>query len=213
MKAAEAALQEVESYSCVIHCHERIKGKVRKPETIFSYFKRPRSVYLRWQRGPYEGLQASHVPHRDGDGKFQARETGLKGLAGAVTFAHDSPIVESAYPHHFRTHETSVHYLMELSSEIQRKAKALGAFTALEVSELKDPFLARQATKAVCELSRKRGDGLRWLRTEFYFDHETALPLHFKLHDFDGEMSGEYAFTEFRPNVSLTDADFALKRR
>lgn len=213
MTDAERAFEQVESYASVIHCHERIKGKVRKPESIFTYFKKPNSVYLRWQRGPYEGLQASHVPHRDGPNSFQARERGLKGLAGAITFPHTSPIIEKAYPHHFRTHETSVLHLMRLSIDIQRKAQELGTFSVTAISELKDPLLSLTVTKIESELSKDRAHGLKWLKTEFFFDHETTLPLHFKLYDFDGEMSGEYAFTGFRTNVPLTDDDFVLKKR
>jgi len=212
MDEAAAAFATVDSYTCVIHCHERIKGKLYKPESIFSRFKKPGSVYLRWQRGPYEGLQASHVPHRDGPDKFQARESGLKGLAGALTFPHTSPLIDAAYPHHFRTHETSVQHLMQLSDQIQRRAEALGKLVVLELAEVPDPFLERQVTKMVSELSPDPADGLRWRRTEFYMDHQTKLPLHFKLYDFDGEMSGEYAFTRLAANVALTDDDFALKR-
>jgi hypothetical protein len=212
MDVAGVALTKIESYTCVIHCHERLKGKVHKPESIFSRFKKPSSVYLRWQKGPYEGLQASHLPQRDGPDKFQARESGLKGLAGALTFPHSAPLIEAAYPHHFRTHETSVLHLMQLSTEIQQKAEALGKLTVVEIGEVQDQFLKRPATKIVCELSPDRQDGLRWQKTEFYMDRETKLPLHFKLYDFDGELSGEYAFTEFKPNAPLTDDDFALKR-
>ena len=212
LQEAGEAVEALKSYACVIHCNERINGKVRKAERIISRYERPGSVYLRWLKGPYEGLQASHVPHRDGEGKFQAREKGIKGLAGAVTFPHDSPIIDKAYPHHFRTHETSVVYLIELALEIQAKAVEMGKMTVIEVTDLDDPFLGRPATKVVCQLSSSPADGLRWLKTEFFFDHETKIPLHFKLYDFDGEMFGEYAFTEFEPGVSFSDDDFLLKK-
>lgn len=212
MQEAKAAIEQLESYSCTIHCHERIKGKLRQPENIFSYFKRPRSVYLRWQKGPYEGLQASHVPQRDGADKFQAREKGLKGLAGAVTFPHESPIIDKAYPHHFRTHETSLVFLVELSIDIQQKAESLEKFEVEEIAEVQDIFSKKPATKIVCRLSSSPTDGLRWLRTEFYFDREMKLPLHFKLYDFDGKTTGEYAFTDLKPNIQLSDDHFTLKK-
>jgi hypothetical protein len=212
MHDAKRAIDQLESYSCVIHCHERIKGKLRKPESIFSYYKRPGSVYLRWQKGPYEGLQASHVPHRDGADKFQARETGLKGLAGAITFPHASPIIDKTYPHHFRTHETSLVFLVELSLDIQQKAEQLGKFAVEELAEVQDAFTRKPATKILCRLSSSPADGLRWLKTEFYFDGEAKLPLHFKLYDFDGELTGEYAFTELKRSIPLTDDHFALKK-
>ncbi len=212
MARAREALAEIESYTCTIHCHERIKGKVRKPESIFSRYQRPGSVYLRWQPGPYEGLQSSHVPHRDGPDKFQAREKGLKGLAGAVTIPHGSPLVDKAYPHHFRTHETNLRYLIDLSDEVVMQAIDLGTLSVLEIGEVTDPFIKRPATKVAVRLSTKPSNGLRWSKAEFYFDHQTNLPLHFKLYDFDGEMTGEYAFTDIKANVPLSDDDFVLKK-
>jgi hypothetical protein len=211
MAAAEKAFEAIDSYRCVIHCHEQFK-KLRKPESIFSYFKKPNSVYLRWQRGPHEGLQSSHVPHRDGPNKFQARESGIKGLAGAMTFPNDSPIIDKAYPHHFKTHETSVQHLLQLTNKIQKRAEELGKYSVIELIEVDDPLLKRRTTKAVSRLSDRPSDGLQWLRTEFYFELDTELPLHFKLFGFDGEMIGEYAFTDFTPNVTLTDDDFVLKK-
>jgi negative regulator of sigma E activity len=102
---------------------------------------------------------------------------------------------------------------MELSGSIMRKAIELGMFDVPELSEVTDKHVRRPATRILCKLSSNPADGLRWLKTEFYYDHETQLPLHFILYDFDGELSGEYAFTEFRLNVPLTDADFVLKKR
>jgi len=212
MVDAQKAMDAIETYTCVIHCHERIKGKVRKPESIFSRFRKPRSVYLRWQKGPYEGLQASHHPDRDGPSKFQARETGLKGLAGATTWDHSAPIIDSMYPHHFRTHETSVAHLLALSAEIQEKAVRLGKLSIADLSEVDDPLLGKRTSRLVCELSKDPADGLRWSRTEFYFDTDTKLPLHFKLYDLDGEMFGEYAFKQFEANAQLPPDAFDLKK-
>jgi hypothetical protein len=212
MATARDALATIESYSCVIRCHERINGKVRKPENIFSYFKRPASVYLRWQPGPYAGLQSSYVPGRDGPDKFQARETGLKGLAGAITVPHSSPLIMKAYPHYFRTHETSLRYLVDLSSEIMNRSIERGSFKVLELTEVTDPLIKRPATRAVTQLAPSPVQGLSWMKAEFAFDHQTEIPLHFRLYEFDGGMSGDYAFTELKTNLPLTDADFELKK-
>ncbi len=212
MAESKKALEGIESYTCVIHCHERIKGKLRKPESIFSRLKKPGSVYLRWQPGPYKGLQSSYVPDRDGPKKFKARLPGLKGFAGAMTLPHDSPLVEKTYPHHWLTHQTNLVFLLNLSEEIMSRAMDMGKFAILESEELTDPFIKRPATRVLSKLSPNRADGLRWSKTEFYFDHETKLPLHFKLYDFDGEITGEYAFTDFKTNVSLSDKDFDLPK-
>ena len=78
LRAAAAKLETVNSYACTVLCQDRIGGTLRRQERIQSLFRAPQSVYLRWlPGGPFEGLQASYVPERDGRDKFMAREQGL----------------------------------------------------------------------------------------------------------------------------------------
>ena len=62
------------------------------------------------------------------------------------------------------------------------------------------------------KLSDDPADGLRWPKTELFFDSVSALPLHFILHDFDGGLFGEYAFTEFEPKDTLPDDAFEVRK-
>jgi len=212
LKAALAELDNIKTYSSVVLCKDRIDGKERKQERILSYFRAPRAVYLRWLPGPYEGLQVSFVPERDGDRHFQARETGLKGLVGVQTWPHNAPLIDKMYPHHFRSHETSVFFLVRLSEEIASRARGLGKVRIRKIEEVTDPVLNRRATLVDSEMSQNPIDGLRWPRTELYFDEQTKLPLHFRLYAFDGGLFGEYAFSEFKPNVALGPDVFELKK-
>lgn len=210
--AANAAMDAVQTYTSTVVIQERIHGKDRKTERILYRFARPGSTYMRWLKGPYEGLQLSRVPDRDGPGKLQAREAGLKGLVGVVSWPIDSPIAQKLYPHHFSLDETGVLFLVNLTATIQAKAEKLGKFQVLSIDELDDPFLHRKATRVVSQLSSDPADGLRWPKTELFCDSETSLPLHFKLHDFDGGLFGEYAFTEFEPNAKLAADAFELPK-
>lgn len=212
LRTAAAKLDHLNTYACTVLCQDRINGTLRKQERIQSLFRAPQSVYLRWLPGPHAGLQASYVPARDGKRSFMARETGLKGLVGAVTLPHHSPIVDSMYPHHFRTHETSIHHLVGLAKELLTKAQRAGKLRVLKIEELDDPLLRRRATRVDFELSKEAKDGLLWSRVELFFEHESQLPLHLRLHDFDGELYGEYAFVDLRPNASVGPAAFELKR-
>ncbi len=212
LRAAAAKLERLSTYACTVLCQDRLRGTMRKQERIQSLFRAPRSVYLRWLPGPHEGLQASYVPERDGASNFMAREKGLKGLVGAITLPHRSPLVDSMYPHHFRTNETSVHHLVGLAIELVTKARAQGTLSVSKVEPLDDPLLGKRATRVDCELSKDPKDGLRWPRTELFFEHESELPLHLRLHDFDGGLYGEYAFVDLRPNVAVPPSAFELKR-
>jgi hypothetical protein len=212
LRDASAALEKIQTYSAIVLCQDRIEGKMRKPERIFTYFKRPDSVYLRWLPGPYEGLQASFVRSRDGAGKFQARETGLRGMVGAMTWPDDSPLIDKMYPHNFRTHETSVVFLVQLATEISNRARAMGKLTVPRLEDTTDPVLRTPATLVVTQMSSSASDGLRWPKTEFYFDAATKIPLHFILHAFDGGLYGEYTFSELKANAAVADDAFTLKK-
>lgn len=210
---AAARVAGLRTYACTVLCQERIGGRLRRQERIESLVRAPSSVYLRWVAGPFEGLQASHVPERDGPNKFMARESGLKGLAGALSLHHRSKLVDQLYPHHFRTHETSLHFLVGLSVELLTRARAAGKLRSLRLEEVDDAVLERRATRVDCELSRDPRDGLRWPRIELFFERQSQLPLHLRLHDFDGNLAGEYAFLDLRPNVELPASAFELARR
>lgn len=212
LHTAAAKLDQISTYACTVLCQDRINGTMRKQERIQSLFRAPQSVYLRWLPGPHEGLQASYVPARDGKSSFMARETGLKGLVGAISLPHHSPIVDSMYPHHFRTHETSVHHLVGLATELVTKAQRAQKLRVRALEELDDRLLRRRATRVDCELSKEAKDGLFWSRVELFFEHDSQLPLHLRLHDFDGGLYGEYAFVDFKPNVSIAPTAFELKR-
>lgn len=212
LKAAETAFKKVNSYSCEIHCQDRIKGKLRKPELIYSIWQRPSSVYLRWLPGPHKGLQVSFVPERDGEGKFMVRETGVKGMAGAITWKTDSGLIDKLYPHHFRPHETSLRFMLELTSDIFNRAQKMKKLEVDDIEKVKDEFIGREASVVVSHMSDNPADELRWSKAEFYLDSETGLPLHFKLFDFDGGLFGEYAFLKYRANIDISSDSFKLKK-
>jgi len=212
LSAARRAMDAIDHYSCTIFCQERINGKPRKPEQILFRYQRPGSVYLRWLPGPFEGLQCSYVPERDGKGKFQARETGLRGMVGTVTWSDDSPIIDKMYPHYFRTHETSLVHMIELASDIQTRAEAKGLIKVDTIDEVVDTHTHDKATRVVTTLSSSKNDGLLWSKTELFFDRESALPIHFKLYDFDGALSGEYAFVGLDTKVPSSPKDFVIHK-
>lgn len=80
------------------------------------------------------------------------------------------------------------------------------------IEEVDDPWLKSRATLVETEMSKDPKDDLRWPRTELLFDAASKLPLHIRLHGFDGGLFGEYAFSEFKPNIELSDRAFELKK-
>lgn len=210
LEAAAARLEAVQTYACVVLCQERIAGEVRPRERIASVFRAPGSVYLRWDDGPLAGLQTSHVPERDGAGRFKARAPGIQGLFGALTLACDSPLVTAMNPHHFHTHETSVPFLVGLASRMVARARAARTIRVRRVDAVHDDWLGGEATCVDAELTAGPDEPPRWRRVQLFFEPATGLPLHLRLDGQDGELFGEYAFTQFVPGVDVPAGAFEL---
>ncbi len=54
---AEAAYDNVTSYTAVFHKQQRVAGKLLPEETILLKWKKPSSLYLSWIKGPYAGSE------------------------------------------------------------------------------------------------------------------------------------------------------------
>ncbi|MDX9720871.1 MAG: DUF1571 domain-containing protein [Myxococcota bacterium] len=212
-EATERALASLESYTCTIVMRDRIKGKLMPESQLYTQYRKPGAVYLRWVGEQHRGMQASYVPGRDDEGYFMARESGLKGLIGARTWPQSSPLINTLYPHHFSISESSVVALTQTTLELQRRAHSLGKLRLESLCTLHDEELDAPVTKVVAQLSDDPGDGLRWPRCTLFICERHHLPLHVRLDDFDGGLFGEYVYRDFRPNVVVDESWFALPKR
>ncbi len=204
--------ETVNNYKAVIVSTEIIKGKRNDTEYILTKFMSPNSIYLRWLPGLYEGMQVSYVPSRDGKKSFRGLEKGFAGILGEMKLKNSSMLVNTLYPHHFTPQETSLKYFIDMSQLILKNGIKKNAVKIISISTVIDKYLKRRATKIVVKLSDDPKDNLLWPKMDLYFDQETKLPLHFRLYSFEGGLSGEYAFTNFKENINITSGDFELKK-
>jgi len=102
LEEANKQFVSINSYHALIVSTEYFNGEKNETEYIHTKFLRSNSIYLKWLPGPYEGLQVSYVPKRDGSNTLLAKETGMAGWLGAVRWNEDNSLINSLYPHHFK---------------------------------------------------------------------------------------------------------------
>jgi len=210
MKAAQEEYVKIKDYQAKIVSTERVDGKTRETEYILTRYMRPGLIYLVWQPGPYEGMQAVYDPLRDKPNTFRAKETGLRGVIGTKSWNNTDKLIKILYPHNFTIHQTSLAYFFETMQTIVKKGLAINKLTVVSIDELTDNYTKRPATSVLVKLASNPKDGLMWSKVQLFFDKEHKLPLHFILYDFSGNKLAESAFTNFRKNTGLTSKDFEI---
>jgi hypothetical protein len=213
LQKAKLEFAKVNNYTAIIITKERFNGKWNKTEHVETRFMRPHSVYLRWLPGPYEGAEVSYVKKRDGNSHFLSYESGIKSVFGVTRWHVNNQIIRNLYPHHFNVRDTSIKYFIEVSDQILTRGKEMNHINVEKIEQVYDPYIGNPATKVYIRLSDNPDDGLYWSYIEIYFDQSTSLPLHFTLYGFNGEITGEYAFTNFVPNTNVTARDFVLQKK
>jgi outer membrane lipoprotein-sorting protein len=209
LTASMKLYESIYSYSSTIIIRERINGKMRPDEYIKTYFLRPKKVYLEWVK-PYEGLKLTYIPERDGKDYFQVKEAGFRGIFGVFKWPNNSQLIDTFYPHRFRAYQTNFNYVFDLATRDWNRGKKINKIKVREITSFNDPVNGRMALKVDVDFSPNPADGMTFGRVTFYFDQKTGLPLRFDLYDHDGQLWGNYAFTEFTPNIKIDPAIFEL---
>ena len=114
------------------------------------------------------------------------------------------------YPHHFTIQQTNLSYLFEKTQYILEKGTQLGKLSVISIKDTIDKLTQKPVISILVKLSDNPKDELLWSKVQLFFDKEEKLPLHFILYDFDGKISGDYAFTKFKKNTGLSLNDFDL---
>jgi uncharacterized protein DUF1571 len=76
---AEAAYEDVTSYTAVFHKQQRVAGELLPEETILLKFKKPSSLYMKWIKEPYAGSELIYVEGWN-QNRVRAHRGGLLGF-------------------------------------------------------------------------------------------------------------------------------------
>lgn len=202
IREAEVVLSRTESYTAIFHKQERIKGKLRREETILFKFRKPFNIYMKWIDRPYRGRELIYVQGRN-ENRIRAHEGGILGLftvnldpLGATVMRDNRhPITESG-----------LHNLVDLIAEQVRKGIGAGEFESRDLGE--EVVYGRKTRKMEGIFPRDEGKGYYCSRTVVNLDMEMKIPIKVLIYDWDDRIVESYGYEDLVLNAGLTDADF-----
>lgn len=203
MEQCQKSYEALTDYTATFIKEQRVRGKLKKPETVFMKFKKPFSIYMKWIKNPDEGKEVIYV-EGENDGKILAHLGGIIGLITPTTFR-----MEPTHP-------------IAMGGNL-KPVTAAGLGNMIE-SLLEVFYLARDKgdLKAVC-----KGTTLYNGRTVFvverylpnkeeypnqfaliYIDKELMLPVYYAAYDNEQNLLEKYAYKNLNLNVGLTEKDY-----
>jgi outer membrane lipoprotein-sorting protein len=200
---AEAAYDEITSYTAILHKQQRIAGELFPEETILIKFKKPFSLYLKWIEEPHKGSELLYVQgwnedrvraHRGGFVRFITRD--LEPTAPELMKDNLRPVTD-----------IGIGQLVNIVVVNIRKA--------IEAEDLTFSALGEEAvygrTTRILEItfpqaSANEYDGYRFVINQ---DVESRILIRIRNYDQNGELVESYGYENLDLDAQLTDADFA----
>jgi hypothetical protein len=209
-ESSQAALADVKDYTAVFTKKEMIKGRLVQQVMDMKFRAKPFSVYFRYRSGAEAGRQAIYVEGKFGN-KLVVKEVGVKALAGTMYLVVDSSLVmaENRYP----VTNVGIHKILDKSAAVwDRESKLEDA--QIDLKFFPHARLGDVACEAVQLTYPKPARDFEYQLTRVYFDKESRLPIRAERFGWPrraGEkppLVEDYAYTNLKTNVKLTDADF-----
>lgn len=198
----------VEDYTATFIKQERIKGTLRKPETVFFKFKKPFKVYMKWTSGAKEGQEALYV-----EGKYSGKmiaHPGFGGFLGGMltlvlpTFAisPDGPTAMKDNLHPVT--DAGIGNMIE--NIIHNNTIAL-ANNDLSISVLGEAEVDGRPCVVVERILPEEAEYPAH-RAQLYIDKGYNLPVKLVLHDWDDELIASYEYNKLTLNPGLEEVEF-----
>lgn len=199
----EKSFASIEDYTAVFVKHQRIRGRLRKPETIFLKFKKPYAIYMKWIKMPDEGKEVIYVEGKN-DGKLIGHPGGILNLfTPPLHLSPDSPLAMSGNLKPIT--QAGVGNAIDSILRVSRQAEAAGD---LQMSyKGKRKFEGRQVH--AIERILPDGKGYPNCRAVIFIDDEVKLPIYYAAYDAKNQLVEEYIYRDLKLNVGLTEKDFS----
>jgi len=191
---------KMKDYTCVMHKQERIKGKLQPFMNMYTKFRKPGDIYMKWLPGPKEGreilFRQGHyndkvIAHDGGFADFITVKLDPNGSMVKGDTNHD--IAETDLGHTARTIVQNLHRGL-VNNEIKLQ------FNGLQRVGGKDVYVVESWTV--------KGKGYYSYHSINAHDVETGLPIRTVNYDENDQLFESFEWRDFTPNVGLTDADF-----
>jgi len=202
MEECHETYASIKDYTAVFKKEQRIRGRLRKPETIFVKFKKPFSIYMKWTKRPDKGKEVIFV-EGENKGKIIAHPGGL--LALVTQTMKLNPTHPLAMGGNLKpiTH-AGMGNMTDSLIRIFHLAKQNGDLKA--VCKGKINFNGRDVWVIERNLPPKKI--YPNTRAVIYIDAELKLPVYYASYGEGDELLEKYIYSDLKLNVGLTKRDF-----
>lgn len=202
MQETLQSYDSIKDYTAIFVKEQKIRGKLRKPETISMKFRKPFSIYMKWIKRPDKGKEVIYV-EGENDGKLVAH---LGGLLNVVTptmkLDPESPLAMGGNlkPITQAGLGNTIDSLMRIFN------------LAKENNDLKTVYKGKKqfAGREVHVVERILPDKKIYPNTYalIYIDTELKLPVYYASYDKDQNLIERYEYRDLNVDVGLNQLDF-----
>jgi len=200
------AYEDIKDYETIFVRQETVKGKLRKPEKIAFYFKRPFKVRMRWLSGSKTQSEIVYV-EGENDNKILVKMKGLlAGLIKVLRVDVDGYLARrsSSRP----VTQAGIGKMIDSLVDLTTRAKDQNE---VELTYLGEEWLDDRKVHVVERLLP--ADKYDSPRTLIYLDKRLDVPIKLIRYDADGEVHEQYEYQDLLVNVGLEDSLFSFEIR
>jgi len=202
LQRACQAYEKVNDYTATLHVQERFDDRLNPPARGLLKFRKPFSVYLKWESGPNAGVQVLYVRGAH-EGRVLVRPAGLLGLKTFRLVPTGSLAMRgNRHP----VTETGIGSMIQVLETNRRRAVAEGR--AQVVCLPTSPDAEPPGVRFELTVTGRETPGYYCRRAVVTFDEKTGLLIAAQAYDWNNRLIEDYRFLDLRTNVGLTDRDF-----
>jgi hypothetical protein len=200
--------QEVKGYSAILLKHERVLGKLEKPEKIEIFFReQPFSVYMNWLEGGvgFPAPQKVLYVKGENDDKLLAKGRGLLSIGVWPKDIHSEEVEKTG---RFTIDTFGIYLGTERTVDAMLKAEKKGMLHVQYKGVVQVPQLEnRECYKFVrTPYDEKEDEGIN--EYTYYIDKENGLQVGSVLKDAEGKLIGSYFFSHLKINPEFKKDQF-----
>lgn len=206
LEESQKSFDGLQDYTAVFVKHQRIRGRLRKPETIFMKFKKPFAIYMKWIKVPDEGKEVIYVDGKN-DNKLAGHPGGfLYYITPTMYLEPQNPIAMGGNLKPInqaglgKTIEALVKIckLAEQNGDLALVCKGTANFEGRDVYVV-ERFLPPNKSKEYPNA-----------HAVIYIDKQLKLPVYYASYDEKEDLLEEYIYRDVKLNVGLNDNDFSV---
>ena len=200
--------KEVQGYHCIMHKHERIGGKLNKPEEMEVFFREsPHSVLLIWRKNPRLAERTLYVEGQNKNKILVRPNGGIRRLAAGDIVERDVAGDDAKQSGRSTLDQFGMKKILERSRDSWKAAKENGTLKVTYKGIERVPQVNNRPCYHLHRIYAKpENDGV--MAQAVYIDTETLLLVGSRSHNKQGGLIGEYFFRDIKLNPEFKAEQF-----